>query len=922
MTRRVLLRCDSTRDLYPVMAPSSIPHVFLVSQHTWHRRLRHLGREVLCHLVSNNFISCNKEKPPVLCHACQLGKHVRLPFVSSNAIITSCFDIIHSDVWTSPIPSLLGFKYYVLVLDHYSQFVWVYPLHNKSDCDHGGEFDKCTLHKLFADNGIQFRFSCPKTSQQNVIMEYLLKISKKAHISKLKQRHLKITVLTSNTPYPSRKIRRICACTSLKTTKDQGSIRHWKLLFFDSAVSIDAADLDAASTVFAACIVSAGICFCCYSILLLREDLSRNLELTESTPIVPADYVSAGHKKYDIEILDMAHMDNCNLSRTPIDNEYKLGSDGDPVSIGVLQVLYDTSLLLALISFMEFSRCIFICMILGSLIFLALKWILRYIRGTFDYGLQLFSSFTTDLVAYSDADWAGCPTTRRSTSCYCVFLDNNLLSWSSKRQPTLSRSSVEAEYCGVANAVAETCWLRNLLRELHTPLSSAMFVYCDNVSAVYLACNPVQHQRTKHIEIDIHFFRDLVTVGQVRVLHVSSRYRFADIFTKGLPSTLFEEFHSRFSFLRVSLFLVLLMERKGVLIDWEELLRGDIRGETIVGDDSGLPQSPLVSSTAPLPLHQSNVDVAPTFGVSLSTVGDLKVLITDINAGKYGELLSRMTNDKCKIVFDVLGDLCDLIKAKSTSRLGSESDGSSNESNAPVTMHTSSLVEEVLIHSIDDAGALFGVPLNFSRILMNLLKILKWDTLLNLKKSEASPSDTIVQSVDINTKSTSYAGAAGASAKDQPKVNSNFRHLVAGPVFYGVNISIPRKVVKNVSTRFEHTLYGYFIGKRMAFLAVEYYAKNNWAKHGLKRIMMNSKGFFFFKFNSHDGLEAVLEGGPWLIRKSSIILKKWSMDARLLKEELTRIPIWIKLHDVRIQVFEEDGISLVATFIGKPVMLD
>ncbi|GJY29153.1 ribonuclease H-like domain-containing protein [Tanacetum coccineum] len=66
----------------------------------------------------------------------------------------------------------------------------------------------------------------------------------------------------------------------------------------------------------------------------------------------------------------------------------------------------------------------------------------------------------------------------------------------------------EAEYRGVANVVAETCWLRNLLRELHTPLSSATLVYCDNVSAVYLSCNPVQHQRTKHIEIDIHFVRD------------------------------------------------------------------------------------------------------------------------------------------------------------------------------------------------------------------------------------------------------------------------------------------------------------------------------------------------------------------------------------------------------------------------------
>nr|GEZ92529.1 ribonuclease H-like domain-containing protein [Tanacetum cinerariifolium] len=145
--------------------------------------------------------------------------------------------------------------------------------------------------------------------------------------------------------------------------------------------------------------------------------------------------------------------------------------------------------------------------------FSVLKRILRYVRGTLDYGLQLFSSSTTDLVAYSDADWAGCPTTRRSNSGYCVFLGNNLLSCSAKRQPTLSRSSAEAEYRGVANIVAETCWLRNLLHELHTPLSSAMLIYYDNV----------------------------------RVLHVSSRYQFAYIFTKGLLTALFEEFRSSLS---------------------------------------------------------------------------------------------------------------------------------------------------------------------------------------------------------------------------------------------------------------------------------------------------------------------------------------------------------------------------------------
>ncbi|GKA02354.1 ribonuclease H-like domain-containing protein [Tanacetum coccineum] len=177
----------------------------------------------------------------------------------------------------------------------------------------------------------------------------------------------------------------------------------------------------------------------------------------------------------------------------------------------------------------------------------AMKRVLRYLRGTTDLGLQLFRSTTSQLIAYSDADWAGCPATRRSTSGYCVFLGDNLLTWSSKRQDTLSRSSAEAEYRGVANAVAETSWIRNLLRELHTPLFTATLVYCDNVSVVYMSANPVQHQRTKHIEIDIHFFRDKVAAGHVQVLHVPSRFQYANIFTKGLSYPLFADFRSSLS---------------------------------------------------------------------------------------------------------------------------------------------------------------------------------------------------------------------------------------------------------------------------------------------------------------------------------------------------------------------------------------
>ena len=114
------------------------------------------------------------------------------------------------------------------------------------------------------------------------------------------------------------------------------------------------------------------------------------------------------------------------------------------------------------------------------------------------------------------------PDTRHSTSGYCLFLCDNLISWSSKQQPTLSRSSAEAEFMGVANVVSELCWLRNLLLEIHCPLSQATLVYCDNVSA-------------KYIEMNIHFVWEKVVRGQAHVLHVPPRHQIADIFFKGLP---------------------------------------------------------------------------------------------------------------------------------------------------------------------------------------------------------------------------------------------------------------------------------------------------------------------------------------------------------------------------------------------------
>lgn len=140
--------------------------------------------------------------------------------------------------------------------------------------------------------------------------------------------------------------------------------------------------------------------------------------------------------------------------------------------------------------------------------------------------------------------WAGCPDIRRYTSGYCMYLGDNLLSWSAKHQHTLSRSSVEAEYRGMANVVSESYWIRNLLLQLHFSVTKATLVYCDNINVVYLSYNPVQHQSTKHIEMDTHFVREKVVCVQVRVLHVPSRYQIVNIFTKGLPLKLFYDFRN------------------------------------------------------------------------------------------------------------------------------------------------------------------------------------------------------------------------------------------------------------------------------------------------------------------------------------------------------------------------------------------
>ncbi|CAN1192604.1 Retrovirus-related Pol polyprotein from transposon TNT 1-94 [Linum perenne] len=162
--------------------------------------------------------------------------------------------------------------------------------------------------------------------------------------------------------------------------------------------------------------------------------------------------------------------------------------------------------------------------------------VIRYLKMAPGQGLFFSADSSLQLVGYSDSDWASCPDSRRSTSGYCLFLGTSLISWKTKKQSTVSRSSSEAEYRALAHLCCEVQWLTSLLLDLGVSQSEPTQLFCDNQSAIHIAQNPVFHERTKHIEIDCHVVRERLLSGLVRLNYVPTEIQLADLFTKGLPA--------------------------------------------------------------------------------------------------------------------------------------------------------------------------------------------------------------------------------------------------------------------------------------------------------------------------------------------------------------------------------------------------
>nr|KYP60186.1 Retrovirus-related Pol polyprotein from transposon TNT 1-94 [Cajanus cajan] len=339
-----IMRCNSIRDLYSITSTVSRPTTFTsITPILWHNRLGHLETSILRSLSKNKFIFYIYTYHPLLFVSLVFGKHVKLPNYASSSNTLILFDIVHSDLWTSLTLSTTRHKYYILILDDYSNFLWNFSITKKSQ-----------VYSIFLSFSVFIKSSPP------------------------------------NKPPTTQPI--------------EGPTTHME-----------------------------------------HENL---LALYQQF----ADFVS---------------------------------------TIGFYHSKSNHSLFI-------------------------------YSKGN---GMAHILLYVDDIIL----------TASSNDLCKVYYVTPNSTTH-------FVSSSVKVKYRGVANVISESCWLRNLLLELHCPIHKGAIVYCDNVSAIYLFSNPIQHHCTKHIEMDIHFVREKVARGQVRVLHVPSLYQIANIFTKGISRILFDNF--------------------------------------------------------------------------------------------------------------------------------------------------------------------------------------------------------------------------------------------------------------------------------------------------------------------------------------------------------------------------------------------
>ncbi|CAM8919935.1 unnamed protein product [Rhodiola kirilowii] len=251
--------------------------------------------------------------------------------------------------------------------------------------------------------------------------------------------------------------------------------------------------------------------------------------------------IQLNQRKYALELLEDQHMTDCKPARTPMDNKHTL-------SLSKAELLPDPMVYRRLV-----GKLIYLTITRPDLSYAvhvlsqfmhsptvehlrAAHRVSRYLKAAPAQGLFFPAMTSLTIMAYCDADWGACPITRRSVTGYCILLGGCLVSWKTKKQPVVSRSSAESEYRAMAMACCELVWIAGLLSDLGVPPPTPITLFCDNQVALYIARNPVFHERTKHIEMDCHFICQHVVRKFIRPCHISTLHQLADLLTKPLAA--------------------------------------------------------------------------------------------------------------------------------------------------------------------------------------------------------------------------------------------------------------------------------------------------------------------------------------------------------------------------------------------------
>lgn len=253
--------------------------------------------------------------------------------------------------------------------------------------------------------------------------------------------------------------------------------------------------------------------------------------------------------KYIFDLLRKFNMENVTFCPTPMVTGRSLSEEAELMknptiyrrAIGALQYLTNTrpDISYAVNRLSQYMQAP------TALHWQCVKRVFRYLKGTMDYCLHLKPSADLDISGFSDADWATNTEDRKSVAGYCVYLGESLITWSSRKQRAVSRSSTESEYRALADLAAEVAWIRSLLQEIKLNIPRTPILWCDNLSAKALASNPIYHSRSKHIEVDVHYIRDQVLSNKVTVAYVPTSDQTADCLTKALTTTRFSQLRDK-----------------------------------------------------------------------------------------------------------------------------------------------------------------------------------------------------------------------------------------------------------------------------------------------------------------------------------------------------------------------------------------